>query len=116
MTTRIHLYSNREPTEYYALVDDDIAHHVQRYRWSIHKPYGSRTMYARASVGGASIYMHQLIVGRKDDLEIDHCDGNGLNNTAENLRHVTHAENIQAIHALNAYRTWKAGRNQERTL
>ncbi|NBJ13296.1 HNH endonuclease [Microvirga arsenatis] len=116
MTTRIQLYKNRKPTDLYALVDDDVAHHFQQHRWSVHKPNGSRTMYARASIRGATVYMHQLIMGQKDGMEIDHCDGNGLNNTSENLRHVTHAENIQAIHSLNAYRTWKAGRKQERTL
>ena len=116
MTTRIQLYSNRELTEQYALVDDDLAHFLQHYRWSVFKPNGSRTMYARTSIWGSTVYMHQLIAGLKDGMEIDHCDGDGLNNTTENLRHVTHAENIQAIYALNAYRTWKAGRNQERVL
>ena len=40
-----------------------------------------------------TIYMHRVIIGG-DALEVDHIDGNCLNNTKSNLRSCTHAQNI----------------------
>lgn len=39
--------------------------------------------------------MHRVITGVADGLQIDHIDGDGLNNRRENLREVTHAQNMQ---------------------
>lgn len=44
---------------------------------------------------GTAVYLHTLIYGIVDDgYEIDHIDGNSLNNRRSNLRVVTHQENI----------------------
>lgn len=49
---------------------------------------------------GTMKYLHQLIFGEvSDGHEIDHIDGNSLNNRKENLREVTHAENVKNITA-----------------
>ena len=50
---------------------------------------------------GEFVYMHQLILGKKEGFQIDHRDGNGLNNRKANLRHVTKSQNQR-----NRHRTW----------
>lgn len=66
------------------------------------------TTYARSSVrrDGVkfSFRMHTLILGKRDGCDIDHVDGNGLNNTRANLEHVPHAENIRRGHVASAAR------------
>lgn len=52
-------------------------------------------VYARALIGGTPTFMHVFILGKRDGLEIDHRDGDGLNNTRENIWHATHLENMQ---------------------
>jgi hypothetical protein len=39
--------------------------------------------------------MHVAILGKRDGMEIDHIDLDGLNNQRSNLRHCTHAKNMK---------------------
>ena len=39
------------------------------------------------------VHMHKIILGDKEGLEIDHKDGNGLNNRKDNIRWATKAQN-----------------------
>ena len=52
--------------------------------------------YYRASINGKKIYVHRLVaevfIGRGEG-EVDHIDGNKINNSVENLRWVTPSEN-----------------------
>ncbi|MDD5134381.1 MAG: HNH endonuclease [Phycisphaerae bacterium] len=54
------------------------------------KFYASRMRYTG---GKKNIQMHREIMQPADELVVDHIDGNGLNNTRENLRIVTAAQN-----------------------
>ena len=79
-----------------AVVDDRDLPLVAGRKWYAHRVKGSLTVYAKTGTAKGHVFMHHLIVGRRRGLEVDHRDGNGLNNRRSNLRHVTHAVNIQA--------------------
>ncbi len=67
---------------------------LNEFKWYAAK--GKNTWYA-ARFGGTrkpSIFMHRQILGCSGELEVDHGDGNGLNNCRYNLRACTHAQNI----------------------
>jgi hypothetical protein len=53
--------------------------------------YGARTDYSGPK--SRSISMHREIMDAPPGLEVDHIDGNGLNNRRSNLRVVTRAQN-----------------------
>lgn len=79
---------------YVALVDDVDFWLVSQFNWRPTKSPKGRTYYAVADSGGQRFRMHRLILGSpRRDLEVDHRDGNGLNNCRSNLRLATHNQN-----------------------
>lgn len=100
MTKEISLTKNLK-----ALVDDDV------YEWaSLHKWYamrGHKTFYAardkKENSKRKTYLLHRVIIDAPDGMEVDHIDGNGLNNMRENLRLCTKTQNRcnSAMHADN---------------
>lgn len=79
-----------------ALVDDDEFEQLNRVKWSTLNT--RNTDYAERGVGGKILLMHHVIMGTRPGMEIDHINGNGLDNRKENLRFVTHRQNMQNQH------------------
>lgn len=52
-----------------------------------------RGVYARRSENKRGVYMHRVIAGDPDGMEVDHADRNGLNNRRANLRVATAQQN-----------------------
>ena len=80
----------------FAMVDDADFDALSQWKWSAEKRNG--TFYAIRSVRRpdgkkTTIRMHRQLVG--NGVEVDHADGNGLNNQRENLRPCSVAENQQ---------------------
>lgn len=79
-----------------ALVDDEDYELLSKYRWCATR--GRNTWYAwRHSYHDGNIEtiaMHRLILAAPDGLEVDHIDGDGLNNTRSNLRLATRSQNL----------------------
>lgn len=78
-----------------AIVDDEDFDRLNAHKWYAHK---NRGLYyaARHNVVGNKrgiIYMHREILGVLPGLEIDHKNGNGLDNRRVNLRICTHSDN-----------------------
>lgn len=82
--------------------DDDDYDLIRKYRWMIAK--GKKgVFYARGYIGkkqgGGGVFektrMHRLIMNCPDNLQVDHINGNGLDNRRINLRIATNAENCR---------------------
>jgi hypothetical protein len=84
-----------------ALVDDEDFEKLNHHIW--YSSRGVKTLYARWDVNNKgerkTHYMHRAIIGKiPEGCEVDHIDGNGLNNQKSNLRIVTKRGNSQNRH------------------
>lgn len=74
----------------YALVDSEDINLVKQYKWHFVK-HG----YAESVTKGKHIYMHRLITNAPKGKEVDHINGDKLDNRKKNLRLVNHTVNMQ---------------------
>lgn len=84
-----------------ALVDDEDFEELSKFKWYAHKE--PHTFYAMRQSRGShkfrkKILMHRAIMHPPENLEIDHFNGNGLDNQKSNLRIVTTRINLQNRH------------------
>jgi hypothetical protein len=81
---------------YRTCVDDDDYDYLNQWSWHCHikrgKPTAVRTIYLP---GGKTKHqaMHRLIVDAPSSLEVDHINGDPLDNRRSNLRLATHVQN-----------------------
>lgn len=83
MTKEIKLFSGET-----ALVDDEDYPHLVERSWIFTKGYARHY-----PTGGHPVYMHVEIMKPPPGMEVDHRDGNKLNNQKLNLRICTHQQN-----------------------
>jgi hypothetical protein len=85
------------------LVDGDLAEHLNQWQWRLHNKSNAayRWVYTSATRTVYPLLMHRYIMGleKGDPLEVDHKNGNGLDNRRRNLRICTHAQNTQNVPA-----------------
>jgi hypothetical protein len=81
-----------------ALIDDEDYEKICTGKWCAQ--YAPWTFYSHGKVPGRKkiISMHRFIMGDPENKEIDHINGNGLDNRKENLRIVSRQENGQNYH------------------
>lgn len=117
-----------------ALVDDEDYERLMQHKWCAHRPSGSRVFYAIAHVRiGPRRYgklrMHRLLVDAPLGMEVDHRNGNGLDNRKVNLRMASSTENKRNVPPVSVNTTgfkgvsrrdgkwrariWNQGRQQE---
>jgi len=82
-----------------ALVDDEDFKELNSHNWYTQKCGGGSNTYAcrwirpQAKGRQVRIFMHRQILDIADGIEIDHIDGDGLNNQKENIRECSHQGN-----------------------
>lgn len=81
-----------------AIIDKEDWHLVSRYNWHLnHKKSRPGLKYAWAWNGPRKsriqIKMHRYIMSAPSDVQVDHINGNGLDNRRSNLRLVSNAQN-----------------------
>ena len=103
---KIRLWKNRsELSDEHTIVDDEdydkVVEHLRRYRkdGSLSKKSGkwylwkSTTGRKYAMSGNRRSSVHRVVMGNPKGVDIDHIDGDGLDNRKENLRICTHSQN-----------------------
>lgn len=77
-----------------AIVDDQDYERVSAHHWSAKK--SRKTWYAFRTVltQPRTVFMHRVILDAPTGTQVDHRDGNGLNNRRENIRLATHGQNM----------------------
>ena len=77
------------------VIDAERYEEVSGRTWRISKKKNKYYVISGSSKKHTMVYLHQLIMGEiKKGMEIDHIDGNSLNNRKSNLRFVTHLDNV----------------------
>ena len=70
--------------------DKDI---LEKYKWNLTKRDGGKYPYITTRVNRKTVYLHHVLMGKKEGFEIDHINRNALDNRRENLHFVTHQKN-----------------------
>ncbi len=92
------------PTGEGVTVDDRDYEELNKFRWHLHrsgnfrhvgKPYVARTAAGKEKGSRVTIRMHRQIMNCPKGMEVDHGDGDGLNNQRSNLEVVTRKENMR---------------------
>lgn len=85
----------------FTIVDEKDLHWITRYKWyakrttAKNKDYGTYYAARHKRINGVeyTIYLHREITNCPEGMEVDHRDGNSLDNTEENLRVCTRSQN-----------------------
>jgi len=96
------IHSIRLSRGMYAIIECGDLEKVSQYKYCAARR--TNTWYAVRFVAGCTILMHQDIMGVKKGFDIDHINGNGLDNRRSNLRHCTRRQNLQNSRKQNSKR------------
>lgn len=77
----------------YAIVEDADFGFLSRFYWHMNGRYAERNI--KGGKKQVKIKMHRAIMNAPKGMEVDHINGNPLDNRRENLRICTHAENTR---------------------
>lgn len=79
------------------VIDDADFPIIDGYGWYLSVGKGVNKLYVQArskSDYRVKVLMHRLILGVSGNVQVDHRDGNGLNNRRDNLRECTQSQNL----------------------
>lgn len=102
-------------------IDIEDVEKVKQYKWYVHesKKKGCKSkLYIKAIVNGTSLYLHRFLIDDETSMEIDHIDGDSLNNRKSNLRLVSRLENSVNLKARHTNKSgvknvrWRTEKNR----
>lgn len=76
----------------FALVSVEDLPIVQGHKW---RAYNFKSTFYAVTGSTEILYMHRMVCGFPDGMDVDHLDANGLNNTRENLVPMSHSLNVR---------------------
>ena len=86
------------------VIDDEDLQRISSHRWFAYKIH--KTYYVMAEAIGERrrqrIYLHRVVMNATKGTEVDHINGDGLNNRKQNLRICSHRENLENRHSAAA--------------
>jgi hypothetical protein len=82
----------------YAMVDDEDFDNLNSHKWSARKDHDRDCFYAvcqakQIKKNRKTLLMHRLILKTPSKIQVDHIDGNGLNNQKSNIRNCNRSQN-----------------------
>jgi len=84
---------------FFAIVDDADFESANKYKWGARINRETGTVYAQRQIRNGlskeTILLHRFISAAQGNFEVDHKNGNGLDNRRENLRVCTKVNNIR---------------------
>lgn len=81
-----------------AIINNQNYKEISKWKWGISGKRGyAYRKETYAPYKQRQLYLHQAIMGTNKNLEIDHKNGNPLDNRRKNLKWVTHQQNMQNI-------------------
>lgn len=91
MSIEIKLHNRKGDITFISFISPQDENLVNTYKWH-HKD----SRYAMGWVGSTKMFMHHLIIGKPPkNMVVDHINGNGFDNTRQNLRFATRKQNNQ---------------------
>jgi beta-glucanase (GH16 family) len=79
---------------YKAIVDDEDFDELSKFKWHVAPGYNTNyASYTNYDNYKKTIAMHRMVMGFPEKLQIDHINGNGLDNRKSNLRICTRSQN-----------------------
>lgn len=79
-----------------AIVDNEDYEKLKNYSWYLSDTgYASTTTWDKVSKKSIHKKMHRMIIGAESGMDVDHINGNRLDNRKSNLRVCTRAENLK---------------------
>jgi hypothetical protein len=90
--------TNQKGESYDIIVDEEHAYLFDKHSYHMmldkHTNYVARSVYDPVSGLRSQVFLHNDIMPPPEGMVVDHIDGNGQNNSTENMQHVTHMENV----------------------
>ena len=81
----------------FALVDDEDFETVGQMRWYTMRIHNVWYAASSQAVEGTRVYLHRFLMDPPSDMEVDHINGDGLDNRRENLRVCLHRDNLRNV-------------------